>query len=125
MKISSFFVVILFLLACKEDVDAPKDAEAPVIAITSPTANQVFSGGQTVAITGTITDNIKVKEVHLEIFNNANGVLLTHEHYVPGGTNYSLSRSLTIPAGASYKIKVEAEDESSNKAQAQLNISAN
>ncbi|MDB5208989.1 MAG: hypothetical protein JWR72_4064 [Flavisolibacter sp.] len=116
---------LVFLGSCKKDSGEAKDTELPKILLTSPMGNQVFSGGQTISIEGTITDNKMLREIHLEITNTTTGTFLTHEHFAPNGSNYSLSKTFTLQAATTYKIKVHAEDESDNEAELILNISAN
>lgn len=99
--------------------------QLPVISITSPTNNQVFSAGQTVNINATITDNEKLEEVHLEITNTTTGTFLTHEHYAPDAASYTLSRILTTQAATTYKIKVEAHDANENIAKTEVMIMVN
>lgn len=102
-----------------------QDTQLPVISITSPTNNQVFSAGQTVNINATITDNEKLEEVHLEITNTTTGTFLTHEHYAPDAASYTLSRILTTQAATTYKIKVEAHDANENIAKTEVMIMVN
>ena len=117
--------VFLFLEGCKKDADGQKDTELPKITMTSPTANQVFAVGEAVIIGADITDNTKLREVHLEIINSNTATLLTHEHYVPGGAAYTLARTFTAQAATSYKIIVDAIDDSGNKAKVETTIFVN
>lgn len=124
MRNSLLFLIIIALASCKKD-KGMADTQLPVITMTSPTNNQVFSAGQTVNITGSVSDNDKIEELHLEITNTTTGVFLTHEHYAPDAASYNLSRTLTTQAATSYKIKIEAHDASDNIAKTEIMISSN
>lgn len=123
MKSSILLFILAFLIGCNKETE--KDAVLPVITISSPTNNQVFSAGQTVNINGLITDNKMLNEIHLEIININTGAFITHEHYSPAASTYSLSKSFTTAAATSYKIKVEAHDENNNAARTEVLISSN
>ncbi len=120
-----FFSSFLILSACKKDHGEATDTEPPVIKMAAPTNNQSFAVGQTVSISGRITDDTKIGEVHLEITNKTSGAFITHEHFVPDSAGYSLARTFTIPSTAVYEIKVEADDTKGNTSQVQIAISAN
>lgn len=124
MKRNLVILTLLALFGCKKE-DEPGDSQLPVILLTAPTNNQSFSAGQNITITANITDNLKVRELHLEIINTATGAFLTHEHYAPNAASYALSKTFVAQANSTYKIKVEAEDESSNKAKAEVTVISN
>ena len=52
----SFLLVVSLLVACSKN-NTIKDNELPVVTITSPNNNQAFSAGETVNITGMLSDN--------------------------------------------------------------------
>lgn len=56
-----FLSSFLVLFACKKDHGEATDTEPPVIKMASPTNNQTFAAGQTVSISGRITDNTKIE----------------------------------------------------------------
>jgi hypothetical protein len=125
MKYNLLPLLLLLFVGCKKDVGAPADTELPTITITSPMANQVFTGGQTISINGVITDNTKLREIHLEITNTTTGAFLTHEHYAPDAAIFTLTKTFTAQASSTYKIKVEAEDPEGNKAETEITVTAN
>jgi hypothetical protein len=125
MKYNLLPLLLLLFVGCKKDVGPLADTELPTITITSPTANQVFTGGQTISINGVITDNTKLREIHLEITNTTTGAFLTHEHYAPDAAIYTLTKTFTAQASSTYKIKVEAEDPEGNKAETEITVTAN
>jgi len=124
-KIIPYYILLMVLVACSKDSKQSNDKELPVIQLTSPSNNQVFSGGQTSNITATITDNNKLALVHVHIYNNGTGQLVMDIHRSPTGSSYSLNETLQVVAGTEYKIQVVAIDNSANQQIQTVLISAN
>ena len=93
--------------------------------LQSPVDNQVFTAGETVAITGTLTDNKLLAEVHVHISNLVTGVLLVDIHRYPTTSTYALAETFQVAAATQYKIQVIAKDNSANENRATLQISGN
>src|SRR5438132_1611204 len=55
---------------------APNDTIAPVLTIYTPISNQVFTSGNTISITGRITDDLGLYQGSIRITNDATGALL-------------------------------------------------
>ena len=125
MKNSLLLLGVVVLASCKKQNDNTRDTELPVINMSSPTQNQVFSAVQTVNIIGVITDNNKLKEVHLEIINAGTGGFVLHEHFGADAVSYNLSRIFFTEAATSYKVKGIAEDRAGNMVKTEINISSN
>ena len=126
MKGYLVFLLTLILLACSKDEDsAEQDNELPVIVINSPDNNQVFSAGARVIITGSVTDNKKVEELHVHVSNIANGALLIDIHRAPETSSYSLNESFQTQAGINYRIQVIAKDNSANEHRETVEITTN
>ena len=102
-----------------------KDNELPAVSITSPNNNQVFSAGEKVNITGTLSDNQKLTEVHVHISNNSTGTLLIDIHRYPMTSTYNLNESFQTQAGINYKIQVVAKDNSANENRSTIEITSN
>jgi hypothetical protein len=120
----SFLSVMILSAACSKN-STVKDNELPVVTITSPNNNQVFSAGETVNITGTLSDNQKLTEVHVHISNNNSGTLLIDIHRNPGTATYNLNESFQTEAGIKYKIQVIAKDNSANENRSTVEITSN
>ncbi|MEP7374799.1 MAG: Ig-like domain-containing protein [Chitinophagaceae bacterium] len=120
----SLILVMITLGACSKNSTA-KDNELPVITITSPASNQVFSAGEMVNITGTLSDNQKLTEVHVHISNSSTGTLLIDIHRYPAAATYNLNESFQAQAGINYKIQVIAKDNSANENHATVEITSN
>jgi hypothetical protein len=125
MKKSLLFICLVCLFSCKKENSGDGDSQMPVIMMTAPTHNQAFSAGQTITINGSISDNIKVVQLHLEIINTTTGAFLTHEHFAPNAASYALSKTFVAQANSTYKIKVEAEDANGNNARSEVTVLSN
>lgn len=117
-------ILCIVFSACSKSSE-PEDKELPVIQLTAPTNNQVFTAGQTVAITGMINDNGKLAEVHSHIYNNTTGQLLIDINRFPDAGSYSLNESFQAQAGIQYKIQILAVDKSANQAYETVFVTAN
>jgi hypothetical protein len=124
-KIIPYYILLMGLAACSKDSKQSDDKELPVIQLSSPSNNQIFSGGQTANITATITDNNKLALVHVHIYNNGTGQLVIDIHRSPAASTYSLNETLQVQAGIEYKIQVVAIDNSANQQVQTVFISAN
>lgn len=85
----------------------------------------MFSAGQTVNITGTLSDNQQLAEVHVHISNNNTGALLMDIHRYPLSAIYLLNESFLVQGGIEYKIQVIAKDNTANENRATVVVSAN
>jgi len=111
------------LLACLQAGCSKTDTSAPVISLSSPVEHAVFAGGQTVHITGTITDNEGIHMVHVTVLDEStNGHLLHFEEHTDSKL-YQLNQQFQVAAGRSYMIEVSAEDHDQNAANKELEVS--
>ena len=118
-------LLLASLLSCKKDATTAADNTAPVITITTPASGQVFTAGQTIAITGTITDDNYIAEVHVHVSNLVTGALLMDVHLYPAAASTSFNQSLTATAGVQYRIQVIAKDKAVNQATETRNATCN
>ena len=112
------WLLISFIAAatgCSKSNNNDNDNQSPVVTITSPVNNSTVTGGQTVNIAGTITDNNRIAELHVHISNNTTGTLLVDIHRTPAGNSYNLNENFTTQAGITYKIQVIAKDAAANE----------
>lgn len=107
---------LLLLSACSKDPATVADTEAPVITLATPVTGQVYTAGQSINITGSITDNNYIAEVHIHVTNTNTGALLMDVHLYPAGSTMNFSQSLTATAGYNYRIQVIAKDKAVNEA---------
>jgi Bacterial Ig domain len=120
-----YLVAFFSLTACSKNNSRANDTQPPVITITSPVSNQVFTAGATVSINGNMTDNARISEVHVHVYNNSSGALLIDIHRNPAAADYTLNESFIAQSGIQYKIQVIAKDNSANEGHATVEISVN
>jgi len=122
-----FFIIPLIItgFSCSKSNNRETDRVLPVVTISAPLNNQVFTAGQTVNITGTLSDNQQLAEVHVHISNNNTGSLLVDIHRYPLSAAYTLNESFLIQSGIEYKIQVIAKDNAANENRATVLVSAN
>lgn len=113
------------ITSCSKKGSTVSDRELPVITINTPAGNQVFQAGDAISVTGTATDNQKLAEVHVHVYNNMTGAELYDIHHNPLAPSYNFSESFTAQAGILYKIQIMAIDVSANTAYATVYASAN
>lgn len=124
-----FFLFAAFaatvFMGCRKADSSPTDTEPPVIRLQSPADNANFSPTQQVVLTGTVTDNVKIAVLRVEIVNQTSGAFVAHDHFTPGGTSFSLARNYMLPGGATYRFTIDAEDGQGNDAQTRLTVKVN
>ena len=110
MKRSFIPYLLLILASCSKDPASQKDSDAPVITVNTPTNNQVYNSGQNIMITGQVTDNKFINQIHVVISNLGSGLEYLHVHIHPNSSSFTFSQSYTAQAGILYKIEVIADD---------------
>ena len=126
MKNYAVCLLTPIFLGCSKDEDSTvEDNELPVIFINSPNNNHVFNAGARVLITGSVTDNKQVDELHSHVSNIFTGALLIDIHRAPETSSYSLNESFQAESGIDYKIHVIAKDSSNNESRATVEKSTN
>ncbi|MBE2229604.1 MAG: hypothetical protein IAE96_03040 [Chitinophagaceae bacterium] len=123
-RITSLVLTGLLLSSCHKGAEE-KDRLPPVVSLSAPLENQVFSAGQTIRVQGTVTDDKFIAEIHLHVSNAQTGGLLIDVHEYPAAASTNLDLPFTAVAGTSYKVQVIAKDRGANESRATLNISCN
>lgn len=118
-------ILILFLTGCSDKSGNNNDTELPVITINMPLTGQIFTSGQPIIISGGITDNKYVAEVHIHVTNTNTGTLLMDVHKFPANNTVAFNESITAAAGVNYKIQIVATDKEVNEARATVTVSCN
>jgi len=106
----------------------PVDTVAPVLDIFTPSANQVFTSGNTINVTGRITDDLGLYRGSIRISNDANGSILKEQlyeiHYqLLYNFNISYTPNVTVPSN--YTVTVFFEDHGLNSATKSVKIQVN
>ena len=116
------FSVVSFLLLCG---CKKSDTLAPVITVSAPGNDQVFTGGQTVLVKATITDDQSVHMVHVTVLDNLTDGHVVHFEQHTDSRSYEVNQSFQAIEGRSYTIDIEAADHADNTATKKLTVSAN
>ena len=119
-----YFICCIALNACSKGT-AEKDTEFPVITLNTPLDNQVFTDGQSIPMSGSITDNKSIAEIHIHVTNSNTGTLLMDVHLYPNGATAVFNQSITATTGVNYKIEIIAIDRAVNKTTSVVNVSCN
>jgi hypothetical protein len=114
----------IIILACNKTSPRNNDRESPVVTLTAPGNNAIVSPGFPLNITGSITDNQYIAEVHIHITNLNTGQLMLDVHLYPAAAQTSFSQAFTPQAGQRYRIQVIARDRSVNEGIQTVEISA-
>ena len=130
---------VIFAVACSKGgsysddggghpTPSPNDTIAPVLIINTPTANQVFTSGNVINVTGRITDDLGLYRGSIRITNDANGALIKEQlyeiHYVLGyDFNISYTTNVTVPSD--YTVTVFFEDHGFNNATKSVKVKVN
>lgn len=126
MKAGFILIFSLWVLTgCSKNSSGEKDTVLPVVTISTPTNGQLFTAGQSIAISGTVTDNEYIAEIHIHVSNNNTGALLMDVHLYPASNSTSFNQSITAATGVNYKIQVIAKDRAVNEGRATVEVSCN
>jgi hypothetical protein len=111
MKRLLSFLFILVLTSCSKNGG---DTQKPVVVLNTPVGNQQFTAGQTVAISGTVTDNDEIHMVHVIVTDLTHDVEVLHLMEHADAASYTFDQSFVAAAATTYKIHVEADDHVGN-----------
>jgi hypothetical protein len=125
MKTIISFICYLCLSACGDKNKSEQDTQPPVIIITTPTNNQSFTPGQSIRMTGTITDDKYIAESHIHVTNKITGELLMDVHLYPGASSANFDQSIIAATGKTYKITVTAVDKQVNEGRTSVEVICN
>lgn len=113
-KISSIFLILLFLVCCFSCKKETNDNQPPVITINSPKANQSFGAIGTIKIEAMVADNEKLTSVYIAL-RDANNINVGNTISLsPNSKSINLSEELVLTdkylKSGFYTLKVSAND---------------
>jgi Bacterial Ig domain len=133
-------VIILALSACSkggteapapggpdEHVFTPNDVTPPEVTILTPTANQSFTNGTVISITGKLTDDYGLYQGTIKVVNDATGFILVNQPYEIHGLlsyNFSLNHTVSVNSATDYTITVSFEDHGLNTSSKSVKVKA-
>ncbi|MBI5856207.1 MAG: hypothetical protein HZB42_01050 [Sphingobacteriales bacterium] len=107
---------------------SPTDVTAPVLEVYTPAANQVFTSGNTINVTGRVTDDLGLYRGSVRITNDANGQIVKEQlyeiHYVLLH-NFNVSYTTSVPVPTDYTVTVFFEDHGYNSATKSVKVKVN
>lgn len=118
-------IAAILFIGCSKNSAAEKDTVFPVITLASPANGQNFIPGQTIQISGNISDDKFIAEVHIHVTNTNTGTLLMDVHIYPNGSSTTFNQPLTATAGVNYKIQIIAKDRAVNEARTSVDVTCN
>jgi hypothetical protein len=101
------FALIVFISSCNKKDEG---TGAPVISLQSPADNSMMTTGDTLTITGTITDDEALHEVSVLIIKSTGDTAFQEYPYVHALKTYNLSYRYKPTTAGDYTVKVTAED---------------
>ena len=112
-------VCVLVFFSCSKNGG---DTEKPVVVLNTPSGNQTFPASSVVTISGTVTDNDEIHEVHIYVINKKSDTEILHFHAHADAKTYSFIQTFTAQAGVTYKIEVQADDHVGNTTDIQIEV---
>lgn len=109
-------------------VVTPTDTTPPEISIYTPTTGQVFSSGNTITITGRLTDDLGLYRGTIKVINDATGAALHSQAYEIHGLrlyNFNLSYTPSVSAASDYSVVVTFEDHGLNSTAKSVSVKVN
>lgn len=126
---------LLFITSCSRgsgddginDVDA-SDKTAPVITITKPSANQVYTSGDSIIVEGKVTDDKLLFKGKVQLKNDATGTVVAtdvFETYVLSTINFRIAYKAVVSAATDFSILAEFQDRGNNISTTNLAVKVN
>jgi hypothetical protein len=114
----------------EENIDAidQNDDVFPVITVSKPTANQVYTSGDSIIVEGKVTDDKKMYKGKVEIKNDANNFVMADSYYETHflqAINYRLAYKAVVTAPTDFSILVEFQDHGANTSTATIKVKVN
>ena len=109
-------------------IPSPNDTTAPSLDIYTPTANQLFTSGNSINVTGRLTDDLGLYRGTIKITNDANGDILKNQAYEIHGLrlyDFSLSYVTSVTTASDYTVTVSFEDHGYNSVTKSVKVKVN
>ncbi len=106
----------------------PTDITAPDITIYTPTTNQVFSSGNTINITGKLTDDYGLYRGTIRLINDATGYALINQPYEIHGFksyDFNVMHNTSVTVASDYTVVVSFEDHGLNVTTKSVKVKVN
>ena len=100
----------------------------PVISVSKPTANQVYTSGDSIIVEGKVTDDKKMYKGKVEIKNDANNFVMAYNYYETHflqAINFRLAYKAVVTSSTDYNILIEFRDHGDNISTATIKVKVN
>ncbi len=107
---------------------APIDTVAPVLNINTPTSNQVFTSGNTISITGRITDDLGLFLGSIRVTDDATGTTLKLQQYEIHYVllyDFNVSYTTNVTTASDYTVTVSFMDHGYNTTTKSVKVKVN
>ena len=116
--------------AAEENLDVidQNDDVFPVINISKPIANQVYTSGDSIIVEGKVTDDKIVYKGKVQIKSDANNIVLAeafYESHFLQLINYRLAYKAVVTTSTDFSILVEFQDHGANTSTATIKVKVN
>jgi hypothetical protein len=104
------------------------DTIPPILEINTPLPNQVFTGSNTINVTGKITDESGLYRGSVNIVNDANGDVLKEQLYEIHGIlsyNFNVAYTPSVTTVSNYTVTVSFEDHGLNTTTQSIKVKVN
>ena len=115
-------ILCLALIFCVSCTKSSGDTQKPLIVLNTPAGNQEFSASSTVVISGTVSDNDELHEVHVFVTDITHSAEVVHFHEHVDASTYTINQSFTVQASTTYRIQVEADDLVGNTTEVDIQV---
>jgi hypothetical protein len=109
-------------------LDNPSDTIPPVVKINTPVADQVYTTGSVINVTGKVTDGDGLYRGSIRITNNVSGALLKEQLYEIHGIlqyDFNVSYTASVTVASDYTIIVSFEDHGQNVTSVSAKVKVN
>jgi len=100
----------------------------PVITFSKPTANQVYTSGDSIMVEGKVTDDKKLYKGKVQIKNDTTNLVMADSfyetHFLPA-INFRLAYKATVTVPTDFSILVEFRDHGDNVSTATIKVKVN
>lgn len=110
------------------DVIDQNDDILPVITVSKPTANQVYTSGDSIIVEGKVTDNKIVYKGKAQIKNDANNLVVAdgyYESHFLQAIDYRLTYKAVVTAPTDFSILLEFQDHGANTSTTTIKVKVN
>jgi hypothetical protein len=135
--IGVFILASLMMISCTKggneaagslDAIDLNDNVFPVITVSKPIANQVYTSGDSIIVEGKVTDDKKLYKGKVQIINDANSFVLAdnyYETYFLQVINFRLAYKAVVTVPTDLNILIEFQDHGANTSTATIKVKVN